>query len=122
MKAELKAQDCTDHDPIEAWQPPDADDVDYRLCLHIGPAGQSGEELFYVNVLSDAAARRIPAARLARRKHIIVSDYSWSGVMRAVNEALREAEGADWSEVAQKLARRFDWEFERYQPYVPRNA
>jgi hypothetical protein len=57
MTPQLKAQDCLDHDPIEAWEPVESTDVDYWLCLHIGPAGGRGEELFYVNVLSEAAAR-----------------------------------------------------------------
>jgi hypothetical protein len=114
---QLKAQDCSDHDPIEAWRPTDAADVDYWLCLHIGPADERGAELFYVNVLSEAAARRLPPDQLARRKKIIVPDYSWPAVMSAVDDILRGVQGATWGELARKLAERFDWEFDNYQPY-----
>lgn len=66
MKPQLKAQDCTDHDPIEAWQPADPAQVNYWLCLHIGPADQRGAELFYVNGLSGPAARQLDAGEPAR--------------------------------------------------------
>jgi hypothetical protein len=116
MRPQLKAQDCADHDPIETWESADPTRVDYWLCLHIGPAGQPGADLFYVNVLSETAARQINAEDLAQRKKIIVKDYSWNGVMRAVNDILLQIEGSSWPEVAQKLSEKFDWEFENYQP------
>ena len=52
MKAQLKGQDCTGHDPIEKWRPEDPAEVDYWLCLHIGPKWRKGADLFYVNVLA----------------------------------------------------------------------
>ncbi len=117
MKPELKAQDCTDHDPIETWQPTSATDVDYTLCLHIGSADTQGADLFYVNVLSEAAACQLSNDYLAKRKKIIVKDYSWSEVMRAVDEIINQIDGSDWNEIAKKLNQRFDWEFENYRPY-----
>lgn len=120
MKPQLKAQDCTDHDPIEAWQPADSAQVVYWLCLHIGPAGQQGADLFYVNVLSGPAARQLDTGELARRKKIVVEDYSWSAVMRAVDDILRGVEGTSWREIAQQLSQKFDWEFENYGEYEPR--
>lgn len=117
MTPQLKAQDCVDHDPIETWQPADVADVDYWLTLHIGPAGGRGADLFYVNVLSEAAAHRLSADELAQRKRIIVAEYSWSAVTRAIEDILDESEGLDWDDVAGKLAKKFDWEFENYQEY-----
>lgn len=119
MKPQLKAQDCTDHDPIETWQPADHTLVDYWLCLHIGLDEQQGADLFYVNVLSEAAASELDAGELARRKKIVVRDYSWNTVMHEVDEILRQVEGASWNEIAQKLSQKFDWEFENYRGYKP---
>ncbi len=115
MKPELKALDCMDHDPIESWQPLSATDVDYSLCLHIGPTDQQGTDLFYVNVLSEAAARMLNTDEFAQRKKIVVKDYSWNAVVRAIDDIIRQIEGADWSEIAKKLSKEFDWEFENYQ-------
>lgn len=115
MKPQLKAQDCFDHDPIESWGPGDDAQVDYRLCLHIGADEQRGADLFYVNVLTEAAARQLDDDGLARRKKIIVSECSWTTVIGEVDKILQQIEGASWSEIAQKLNQKFDWEFENYR-------
>jgi hypothetical protein len=76
--------------------------------------------MFYVNVLSEAAARQLGAGELKTRKKIFLRDYSWSAVMRAVDDILRQVEGSSWSEIAQTLSQKFDWEFENYREYDPR--
>ena len=76
MKPRLKSQDCFDHDPIEKWSPADAADVNYCLCLHIGPEKDEGADLFYVNVLSESVARTLSEEELARRKKIVIEQYS----------------------------------------------
>jgi hypothetical protein len=120
MKPLLKGQDCVDHDPIEAWQPTDPADVNYSLCLHIGPAEQQGADLFYVNILSEAAAFQLDVDGIMRRKKVlIVTDYSWDAVMDEVDLILHKVEGASWVEIAQKLGQCFDWEFENYRPHQP---
>ena len=116
MNPLLKAQDCFDHDPIEAWQPDDPTYVDYQLCLHIGPADQKGADLFYVNVLSEGAASRLGARELASRKKIVVENYSWGAVMHAVDDILLQINEPDWNQAAQKLSQCFDWEFDNYKP------
>ena len=117
MKPLLKGQDCIDHDPIESWRPEDPAVVDYWLCLHIGPAEGQGADLFYVNVLSELAASTLPEEELARRKKIVVPQYSWPAVMSAVDQILRASEGPDWAMIAEKLMRKFDWEFENYREF-----
>src|SRR5207249_1355541 len=110
MKPLLKAQDCSDHDPIESWRPEDPAVVDYWLCLHIGPAEEEGADLFYVNVLSELAARTLSEEELTRRKKIVVQQYSWPAVMSALDQILRSSGGSDWVAIAEKLRTKFDWE------------
>lgn len=114
MNPELKAQDCTDHDPIEDWRPANPAEVDYWLCLHIGAVDEPGAELFYVNVLSETAAALVDSDELALRKTIVLKDYSWNSVVNAVEEILQQISGESWEEMALQLSRRFDWEFENY--------
>ena len=110
MKAALKAFDCSDHDPIEAWRPRDAEPVDYRLCCHIGPAGKEGADLFYVQVLSESAADAVVAVG----KKIVVPRYTWAAVRARVEELISASEGDDWGAIAKKLSQHFDWEFDDY--------
>ena len=116
MRLQLKAQDCFDHDPIETWQPADPAYVDYQLCLHIGSANQQGADLFYVNILSEAAACELDPADLARRKRIVVKNYSWGAIRLAVEDILHQINEPTWNEAAHKLSQCFDWEFENYKP------
>jgi hypothetical protein len=117
MKPLLKAQDCLDHDPIESWQPKDSAEVDYWLCLHIGPADENGAEMFYVNVLSELAAGRLSEDELTRRKKIIIKEYSWAAVKDAVGKILCSVDGPNWTVIATKLSDSFDWEFHNFRPY-----
>jgi Immunity protein 8 len=116
MKPKLKAQDCTDHDPIELWQPPEPDQVDYWLCLHIGSDESPGADLFYVRVISEAAAKALDPGEIDRSKSIVLPAYSWDAVMRAVDDILLGCKEGSWEEVAAQLSQKFDWEFENYQP------
>jgi hypothetical protein len=112
MKAALKAFDCVDHDPIAAWRPTDSESVDYWLCLHIGPAGKEGADLFYVQVLSGTDGDVV-----ASGKKIVVSEYSWAAVKARVEEIVGAADGEDWNAVAKNLSESFDWEFEGYEEF-----
>ncbi len=120
MNPLLKAYDCSDHDPIQTWKPADPGHVDYYLCLHIGLPDQKGADLFYVNVLSAAAADCLDARELEARKKIIVKNYSWDAVMHAVEDILVQIDEPNWHRAAQKLNQHFEWEFENYTPYAPR--
>jgi hypothetical protein len=116
MKAVLKAFDCADHDPIDVWRPMDSEPVDYWLCCHIGPAGEEGAELFYVQVLSESAAD----AAVAAGKKIVVRDYSWAAVRSRVEEIISASVGDDWGAVAKILSQHFDWEFDGYVEFKER--
>lgn len=120
MKPQLKGHDCVDHDPIEDWQPTDPTDVNYLLCLHIGPEGGQGSDLFYVHVLSEAVALQLAIDGVARhKKAIVIQHYAWSTVMSDVTQILDKVEGTSWTEIAQKLGQWLDWEFENYCPDQP---
>ena len=51
---------------------------------------------------------------ISGRHHLIVMEYSWQGVVDHVNRVLDICEGDTWDEVAYKLSRYFNWEFEDY--------
>ncbi len=116
MKPRLKAQDCTDHDPIESWRPEDPAAVDYWLCLHIGPAEEEGADVFHVNVLSEVAACALPEDELMRRRRSLFRGILGPRLCRQLMTSA--SEGVDWSTIAEKLRTKFDWEFEDYRPHA----
>lgn len=114
MKPVLKGQDCFEHDPIEDWVPSDSAEVDYCLCLHIGPDRSDGAELFYVNIVSPKVAETM----VTKAKKLIIEDYSWSAVLTHVTNVLDSIEAPDWTGITDILRVKFNWEFESYRPYI----
>jgi hypothetical protein len=116
LRPELKHWDCSDHDPIEAWVPDDAEVV-YWLTLAIGPPESEAADNFQVCVatlagLKSAAGRVAKPRGPSSPEAIVLQRYSWTGVMAAVRARLEECEARDWLEVQEKLRSRFYWEYE----------
>lgn len=112
-KPKLKGVDCVDHDPIEQWQPDDDTAVSYQLCLHLGPADETGADLFYVHVTSS----EIASARVSddAPRQLVVAPYSWANVVARVETILNDCAGDSWQSQAAQLARYFDWEYADYR-------
>lgn len=113
---QLKAFDCFDHDPIDEWVPESDEDVNYSLCLHIGPPDEEGSDLFYVDVATPQAINRHNLGKSASQRGIVVNPYSWDSVMNAVQATLETCGGENWSQQSGLLAKHFSWEFENYRP------
>jgi hypothetical protein len=116
LKPELKHWDCADHDPIENWVPDDAA-VIYWLTLGIGLSHSEAADNFQVCVgtpggLKSAAGRLAKPRGSGYPASIVLQDYSWAGVVTAVQARLDNCVGRDWLEVLQKLRQHFLWEYE----------
>jgi hypothetical protein len=89
---ELKAVDCSDHDPIEEWAPDEGPFI-YWLALHIGPKGEQGADLFYVPVANSTG---LESAEWSGRSPdnspvpIVLEDYSWKAVLGKVQQVLNQ--------------------------------
>lgn len=70
--------------------------------------------MFYVHVISEAAAEQLLPGELDRSKIIVLRDYSWQAVIDAVEEILHGCQEGTWEEVSAQLSKRFNWEFESY--------
>jgi immunity protein 8 of polymorphic toxin system len=82
---------------------PEGESFDLLVELTIGPKGGYGEEVFHLRVIS--------AAYVAEQ----VRDWSLGDLNRVLTEYCRSATGDTWDEVALKLCRIMDWEFEDYK-------
>ncbi len=116
---QLKAFDCTDHDPIDQWIPESDVGVHYSLCLHIGPPDEEGADLFYVDVVTPQSINEDNHARSLSQRRIVVSPYSWEDVLKKVQATLERCAGDDWRQQSELLAKHFNWEFENYRPNTP---
>ena len=83
----------------------------------IGPAGQAGQETFDFDVCSIGWLQRElqNSEAVCGRFRLILEDFSAPVIERHVRHRIAQASGADWNEVAGKLAGWFRWEFDGYR-------
>lgn len=96
--------------------PPDPADCSVVLQASIGPKDAEGEEIFEFRVVTPAflAKSGLP---LWGRGLLIVEEFSWPVVERAIERLLANARGSTWTEVAAVLNHELHWEFDHYQPF-----
>jgi hypothetical protein len=107
---------------LERWRPERPRDFAVLVEAEIGPAGGVGGEVFSVRVVGRDWFVNQPGDAGFRwgRGLLVVDAWDYATVERAIADLCRRAEGEGWSEVARRLARSMDWEFEGYRPPPPR--
>jgi Immunity protein 8 len=87
------------------------------LVAHIGMRGREGADLFYFRVCSpktiEAGLRGQPQFLIHT---MIVDRFDPVAVRRTIEELCSETSGETWPEVATKLSRFMQWEFDNYSP------
>jgi hypothetical protein len=117
VRAELKSIDSADAPAgLESFTPNDPSCFGLAVAAHVGPAGEAGDELFYFTVCTAAWLQRNPPLKDFEflKGYLLVSRWHYELVERAITDLCRHTEGVDWTEVAEKLARYGNWEFEDY--------
>ena len=111
----IKAFHSPDVDDLEAYRPPGAA---FALLVQmlIGPDGSEGEESFDVQVVTPAwLEQRYASDGLVAGDHrLIVLDYDWSRIETYLRKRVAACQGKDWDEVAGRISRFAQWEFEDY--------
>ena len=112
MKPIILSYDCTDHDPIDKWNPNDTFDVDIWMNFTIGPDIKGGDN-FQVRIVTPNNLQ----GKNSDKHAIVLNEYSWLSVLNAVENMLKKCQGSDWNEISDKLSQLMYWEFDNYQPY-----
>lgn len=113
MRGVLRWIHSPDAPDLETWQPPDAETFGILLQALIGPEFADGEESFdFVVCTPSWLARTGAAGPTFLRHHLLVSSFDYGAIRNAIEELVASCEGADWNEVATKLGRFGQWEFE----------
>jgi hypothetical protein len=118
IRAELKYIHSPDVN-FETYYPEDPKCFGFLLQAFIGPVGEEGGEMFSLDVstLSWIEARRDENAYpkiMFGRGFLIVSEYDISEISSYISALCDRCSGENWQEVATKLAKFAEWEFEDY--------
>ena len=97
--------------------PRDPTNCSVVLQASIGPKGAEGEELFEFQVVTPEFLAKEGLPRWGRGL-LIVEQFSWPTVERALEHLLAHAQRNTWAEVAAVLNHELQWEFDNYQSFA----
>jgi hypothetical protein len=110
MKPIILSYDCIDHDPIDEWIPTDIFNVDFWMNFTIGPDMKGGDN-FQVHVITPNNLH----GKNSDRHAIVLTEYSWSSVLAAVDGMLEKCQGKNWRQITDQLSQTMHWEYENYK-------
>ena len=111
MRARLISLTTTQHDDLRSFVP-DPGPLMLGVRALVGPSDGPGEESFGLTVCEpDWLASQLTKGFRWAHAILVVATWDPEVVERAVRDLVLHAEGADWDEVAGKLARYMHWEF-----------
>lgn len=114
MIAVLRDVHSPDVDDLAAFEP-GASAFAVLVQMLVGPLDGEGEESFDVMVCSPDWIRLQPEPVIGRHL-LIVNTFGWALIRQFLEDQVSRCEGSDWPEVANKVGRIGQWEFEDYQP------
>lgn len=116
MNATIRRFHSPDVSDLNSWTPPDPTCFGFLLQVLVGPQDAEGEESFdFVVCTPDwLRERRGEQAVVLGRHHILLFEYDFERIKKALTEIVGKASGESWPDVASKIARYGRWEFEDY--------
>jgi hypothetical protein len=116
MRPRIKSISTIDGGDAASYRPSDAA-FSVALRLLIGPDESAGEESFDVTVCSPAWLEKECGRDgfVLGRHHMVVSNYDYDLVQRVLTKRVERCSGETWPEIAERIGRFAQWEFEDYR-------
>ncbi len=120
MRAVIRGFHSPDVDDLDSWRPADPRCFGFLLQVLVGPSDGPGAESFDFVVCSLEWLRSNYGGDglVFGRHHVLLFEYDFDRVRKAIEGIVSKASGSDWSEVASKIARYGKWELEDYREPV----
>jgi len=121
--SEIKGMHSPDLIDLGYENPPDIENCCVLIEVSVGPKGETSEETFGVVIVTPKWLADHVSDRdyLFARHYLIVQRFDYDVVKSAIRKQFQGVQGARWADVAERLARYGQWEFEDYQPLNPRD-
>lgn len=114
MRAKLKELGADDVG-LASYVPEDPRCFSVNLRLCIGLEGSDGGDYFELFVCTPEWLGKNLNGQLWGRHFLIVREFDYEGLVSTLERQIGLCTGEQWSDIADKLARFFNWEFEDYQ-------
>ena len=101
---------------MEDYVPEDPEIFAFGLQFYAGEQGGNGEDSFDLIVVTPKWLLFNSEEKIIVGRHkLIVFNYNYHKLKEFISSYVEECTGATWKEVAQKIGRLGQWEFEDYQ-------
>jgi hypothetical protein len=117
MKPIIVDCDSSDVGDFFSYQPSDPDCFGFPLNLTIGIEGQEGADNFQLMVATPKYIQQTHPNQSAilLRHYLLVFRYDFNEILDVVNNYVRSIDEPTWEQVAEKIGRMAQWEFEDYK-------
>jgi hypothetical protein len=100
---------------FDVWKPTLREQVHFPVQMEIGEVGTEGADLFSLTVATPEGLRRYAKTDvISERGLLVLSEFSWEMVHRALDRILEVSAAESWNESVLRLQRYFRWEYEDY--------
>ena len=120
MKAEIKDISC-DYFDLSTYTPIDPESFSFPLFVTVGTEFAEGEDLFYIQVCTPKwiLENHCREDVIIGRHYLIVMEYDYARIIQTITAFCSQWEASTWPELAEKLGRLGQWEFEDHQEQRP---
>ena len=95
---------------------PKNEDIHFWIDLRIGIKNENGADDFRLLVCTPEWLFQNFWIPKILRHTLIIRKYDLNEITKIINKYIEKCTGNDWIEIAEKLSRYFQWEFEDYDP------
>jgi hypothetical protein len=116
MRATLKRLHSPDALDLPAWMP-EGEDFAILIQVMAAPEDSEGEESFDLTLCTPGwITHALTTEKIMMGRHLlIVQSFDYQQVLSYITNYVTSCEGDTWPEVADKLGRLGQWEFEDYR-------
>lgn len=114
MKAKIKSVDLGSDVGVFEYIPESSDCFSLWMNFTIGKSDSKGGDCFRLRVCTPEWLNRMAGHMLWGRHMLVVEDYRPEDIIRYVEQYVSSLEEESWIDIATKIARVMEWEFEDY--------
>jgi len=116
MLSEVKAIMSTDIFDLNNYRPDDYESFSFLVTVTVGPKGEIGADLFDIDVCTPKwLLDNQNSDTILGKGKLIVFRCDMKIILARIRALFEGCSGKDWNEIATKLSRIGNWEFENYR-------
>jgi Immunity protein 8 len=116
MVSDVKNIMSTEVYDLENYRPDDYESFSFLVTVRVGPKGEDSSDIFYLDICTPKwlLDNRYEDFVVGKGK-LIVFRCDMKMILARIKSLFENCSGEDWNEIAIKLSRIGNWEFEDYQ-------